>query len=63
LRPEKILFGFTEYVIEIFGDNYVNITTSSMEEIYHSSESHTPIIFILSPGADPTQTIFKLAKE
>lgn len=54
LKPEKVLFGLTEYVLELFGDFYINVTASSMEEIYQSSDSHTPVIFILSPGADPT---------
>ncbi|CAD8108771.1 unnamed protein product [Paramecium sonneborni] len=63
LKPEKIMFGLTEYVVELFGEFYINLASSSMDEIYQSSESQTPIIFILSPGADPTQTLFKLAKE
>jgi dynein heavy chain len=34
-----------------------------MEEVYADSDERTPVIFILSPGADPTQVLFKLAKD
>jgi len=34
-----------------------------MEELINDSDERTPIIFILSPGADPTQVLYKLAKE
>lgn len=34
-----------------------------MQEIYQSSDIKTPIIFVLSSGADPTQLIFNLAKD
>ena len=34
-----------------------------MQEIYLDSDVKTPIIFVLSSGADPTSLIFNLAKE
>ena len=34
-----------------------------MEDVYNNSDERTPIIFILSSGADPTQVLFKLAKD
>lgn len=46
--------AFMQYVKELYGPGYVEITQPSMEEIYQNTDAHTPIIFILSPGADPT---------
>jgi len=31
-----------------------------MEEVCNASDHLTPVIFILSPGADPTSNLFKL---
>ena len=34
-----------------------------MQEIYKESSNRTPIIFILSPGADPMSQMMRLAEE
>lgn len=34
-----------------------------METIYLDSDSRTPVIFILSQGADPTTSLYKFAKD
>jgi len=34
-----------------------------METIYHDSDNKTPVIFILSSGADPTTSLYKFAKD
>ena len=34
-----------------------------METIYSDSDAKTPVIFILSQGADPTTGLYKFAKE
>lgn len=34
-----------------------------MESIYNDSDPMTPVIFILSQGADPTTPLYKFAKE
>jgi hypothetical protein len=36
------------------GQFYDEVAQSTMDEIYGESDEFTPIIFILSPGADPT---------
>ena len=46
--------AFMHYVKDQFGSFYVDILQSSMEEVFEASDSYTPIIFILSSGADPT---------
>jgi len=34
-----------------------------MEEVYNDSIASTPLVFILSSGADPTQLLLKLAED
>lgn len=35
----------------------------TLDGLVGDSDERTPMIFILSPGADPTQVLFKLARE
>lgn len=62
-RPEKLMFGFSNYVEEKIGHFYLEIPTIVMEEIYGNSDVKTPIIFVLSAGADPTSLVYNFAKE
>lgn len=62
-RPEKVMHSFSYYVVDEMGKFYDEIVTSNMENVYNDSDCYTPIIFILSSGADPTQLLLKLAKQ
>ncbi len=53
-RPEKLMFAFKNYVRENMGQYYVEAQTVTMEKIYVDTDQFTPLIFILSTGADPT---------
>lgn len=54
-RGEKILFALNNYVQAYLGSYYLEPPKTTMEILYNDSEVGTPIIFVLSPGADPTQ--------
>ena len=54
LRPEKVMFGFSSYVNNNIGHYYLEVPQIKMSEIYDDSDVKTPIIFVLSSGADPT---------
>ncbi len=34
-----------------------------MDTIYQDSDGKTPVVFILSTGADPTTSLYKFAKD
>jgi hypothetical protein len=34
-----------------------------MRDLWQDSDNRTPIIFVLSPGADPTASLFKFKSE
>lgn len=48
------MFAFKNYVRAHMGDFYVEAMTTTMESIYNDTNNLTPLIFILSTGADPT---------
>lgn len=62
-RPEKLLFSFTDYVKDELGQMYVEDKTVTMSGLYADSDNRTPVIFILSQGADPTTALYKFAKD
>ena len=53
-RGEKILFALGNYVLAYLGLYYLEPPKTTMEILYNDSEVSTPIIFVLSPVADPT---------
>ena len=62
-KPEKFMFGFSNYVENKIGKYYLEIPSINMNEIYIDTDVKTPIIFVLSSGADPTSLIYGLAKD
>ncbi len=57
------MFAFTDYVNEQLGKMYIENQAVSMEVIYHDCDKRTPVIFILSQGADPTTSLYKFGKD
>lgn len=64
LRPDRVLFMIKQFVVEndYMGERYVNPPINDIRTIYASSDSTTPFIFVLSPGADPQSQLEQLVK-
>ena len=54
VRPEKVMWGIAAFVQHTIGKFYLESPDKHMDLIYRDSDVKTPIIFVLSPGADPT---------
>ena len=54
-KPERLLYFVREFVKNNLGELFIDTAPSRLEEVYEESDWKTPIIFILSKGADPTQ--------
>ncbi|KAL3146422.1 Dynein heavy chain cytoplasmic [Trebouxia sp. C0010 RCD-2024] len=63
LRMDRVTVSITRYVIAKMGEKYVQPPTLDYSAIYRQSTQMTPIIFVLSPGADPAFDVFKLGEE
>ncbi|EGR30998.1 hypothetical protein IMG5_119660 [Ichthyophthirius multifiliis] len=62
-RPEKIMFAINDYIINYLGSFFVEHPPVQMETIHQDSDFQTPIIFVLSQGADPSSLILNFAQE
>lgn len=54
LREEKLLFGFSHFVAAAQGREFTENPPFSLADVFKDTSSSTPVIFILSTGADPT---------
>ncbi|KAG9396016.1 Dynein heavy chain and region D6 of dynein motor [Carpediemonas membranifera] len=59
-RIDRVYHAVTDFVIDVMGERFVQPPVLDYENIFRQSSCFSPILFILSPGADPTTDIFKL---
>ena len=63
LAPEKLMNAISQYVSVELGGYYEQAPAATLENIFNSSDHKTPMIIILSQGADPTAQILRLAQD
>uniref|UniRef100_A0A3Q0KRH4 Dynein axonemal heavy chain 7 n=2 Tax=Schistosoma mansoni TaxID=6183 RepID=A0A3Q0KRH4_SCHMA len=63
IRPDKVVPGVMNYVREKLGRKFVEPPPFDLAKSYQDSSCTTPLIFILSPGADPTMALLKFATD
>ncbi|KAG5509441.1 hypothetical protein JKF63_06751 [Porcisia hertigi] len=63
LRPNKFHYMATQLVADTLGQRYTIAPSFDLDEAFRDSTNMTPIIFILSPGADPTSLFINFAEE
>ena len=62
LRDDKVIFAVRRFVKDAIGTYFTESPPFDLEGCYNDSLSSTPLIFILSPGADPTDYLLQLAE-
>jgi dynein heavy chain len=63
LRDEKLILFIKNFVLNILGKIFIESPVFDLKGTFNDSTSTTPIIFVLSPGADPISYLLALAKE
>jgi dynein heavy chain len=62
-RVDRIYVAITKFVIGVMGEKYVQPPVLDFPAVFQASDPMVPVIFVLSPGADPASDIFKLANK
>jgi len=62
LRPEKLLPAISETVTKELGKEFTEPPGFDLAGAFPDSSCDSPIIFVLSPGVDPTQEVYSFAE-
>jgi dynein heavy chain len=62
LREEKVVQGIKEFVKAELGEKFIESPAFDLMGSFNDSVAASPIIFVLSPGADPIAYLLNLAK-
>jgi dynein heavy chain len=62
VRADRVLFSATKFVASNIGGQFADPPAFDLQSVYKTSTCRTPLIFILSPGVDPTNQVIMLAK-
>jgi len=62
LRLDRVTLAMTSFVSNSMGTRFVEPPEFKLEEVYAKSKPKQPLLFILSPGVDPTGQVGGLAK-
>ena len=63
LRPDRVIFCASTFVVNNLGQKFVEPPILDVVEILSDSSPKTPLIFVLSPGVDPTASLMQLAQK
>ncbi|VDN98570.1 unnamed protein product [Rodentolepis nana] len=62
LRPDRVTFCATEFITNNMGRQFVEPPVLDMRSVVEDSSCRSPLIFVLSPGVDPTAGLLQMAE-
>ncbi|XP_063712783.1 dynein axonemal heavy chain 2-like isoform X4 [Symsagittifera roscoffensis] len=63
LRQDRVSFCATTFIQNNLGSRFVEPPVLDMAQVWDDSSTKTPLIFVLSPGVDPTGNLLALASQ
>eukprot|EP00924_Labyrinthula_sp_SR-Ha-C_P016869 maker-scaffold_6-snap-gene-17.26-mRNA-1 protein AED:0.02 eAED:0.02 QI:0/0/0/1/0.75/0.6/5/0/4681 len=61
LRLDRCLPALATFVSSSMGEKFIEPPPLNLDEVFLASSSTTPLVFVLSPGVDPTKMVYDLA--
>ena len=62
LRPDRVVFMVYRYIEDKLGAQYVDPPPFNLKDTFEESRNIIPLVFVLSPGVDPTTQLSALAQ-
>lgn len=62
LRPDRVTFCVSAFIINTLGPKFVDPPVLDIRAVFEDSRPQAPLIFVLSPGVDPTAALLQLVE-
>mmetsp|Transcript_44449 Transcript_44449/g.32542 ORF Transcript_44449/g.32542 Transcript_44449/m.32542 type:complete len:128 (+) Transcript_44449:2577-2960(+) len=63
LREDRTVLASVKFIQKVLGDEYTQPVSDQIPDIWEESAPSRPILYLLSAGADPTNSIDEFAKK
>ena len=63
LRPDRIVFAVTAFIVNNLTAKFTEPPVLDLGSVLADSMATTPLIFVLSPGVDPTNQLLQLSEQ